>query len=121
MQTSCGFGVPLLSATPVPDAGDEMEGVVPELKDRETLGHWASKMVEKNELRNYQKGNNAHSLDGLPGLRIALKDSGHSMFMVHATTLTTRLKLHKEALCIGISMGASLVLLLQWLMNLTRG
>lgn len=52
----------------------------PYLKDRETLGNYASKKVEAGQLHEYQRLNNSHSLDGLPGLRSALKDGGRSVW-----------------------------------------
>ncbi|GAB1218023.1 hypothetical protein ATERTT37_007269 [Aspergillus terreus] len=73
VQRSCGYGVPLLALTPDPDPR-------PYLKDRETMGHWASKKVEGNVLHEYQRLNNSASLDGLPGLRSALKDAGRSVW-----------------------------------------
>ncbi|KAF9885867.1 hypothetical protein FE257_012245 [Aspergillus nanangensis] len=65
VQTSCGYGVPQLALTLDP----ETHKPTPYLKDRETLGHWANKKVESNQLREYQQQCNSRSLDGLPGLR----------------------------------------------------
>ncbi|PYH89120.1 pyridoxamine phosphate oxidase family protein [Aspergillus ellipticus CBS 707.79] len=69
-QFSCGYGVPRLSLKVDPETHETQ----PFLKDRDTLGHWAGKKVKKNELQEYQKEWNVRSLDGLPGLRTALKD-----------------------------------------------
>ncbi|KAK2733388.1 hypothetical protein FQN57_002145 [Myotisia sp. PD_48] len=71
-QTSCGYGVPLLALATDPTTKEPK----PYLKDRETLGHWASNKIEKNELHNYQREWNSASLDGLPGLRVAMKAEG---------------------------------------------
>lgn len=49
VQTSCGFGVPLMQFQ----------------SQREQLPHWASKKGE-HKLRDYQKKKNAVSIDGLP-------------------------------------------------------
>ncbi|THC91347.1 hypothetical protein EYZ11_009185 [Aspergillus tanneri] len=76
VQTSCGFGVPLLALTIDPETNTPK----PYLKDRETLGHWAGKRVAAGQLHSYQKENNNSSLDGLPGLKSAVKDSGRSLW-----------------------------------------
>ncbi|PWY66454.1 DUF1446-domain-containing protein [Aspergillus heteromorphus CBS 117.55] len=69
-QFSCGYGVPRLSLKVDPETHETK----PFLKDRDTLGHWAGKKVQSNDLQAYQKQWNVRSLDGLPGLRTALKD-----------------------------------------------
>lgn len=123
VQTSCGYGVPLLSASPSsppsPSAANgESAATVPELKDRDTLGHWASKMVAKDELRQYQKRSNAYSLDGLPGLKVAMRDQGHSVAWGRVKSWRRRISVQRETLSVGISVGASLVLLIQWLIRM---
>ncbi|KAL9027960.1 MAG: hypothetical protein Q9196_003599 [Gyalolechia fulgens] len=117
VQTSCGYGVPYLSACPVPDA-DEVEGIRAELKDRETMGHWASKRIEKNELRKYQAGNNAYSLDGLPALRAALRDAGKSVLWERISARGRRVIGQKETLGMGVVMGILMVFL--WQMVVVR-
>lgn len=47
------------------------------LKDRQTLGNVAAKKAAAGQIQTYQQEWNSRSLDGLPGLRSALKDSGH--------------------------------------------
>lgn len=49
---------------------------VPYLEDRHTLGHWAGKQVSQGTMNEYRSKMNNSSLDGLPGLRVARKDSG---------------------------------------------
>ncbi|OAX79215.1 hypothetical protein ACJ72_06464 [Emergomyces africanus] len=71
VQTSCGYGVPRLALTT--DATTNT--AKPYLQDRETMGHWASTKIAKNELHAYQAVMNVYSLDGLPGLRAAMRDS----------------------------------------------
>ncbi|CAG8907231.1 unnamed protein product [Penicillium egyptiacum] len=73
VQTSCGYGVPLLTLTNDP----ETDKSSPYLQDRQTLGHFATKKVSAGQMQKYQQEWNSRSLDGLPGLRSALKDSGH--------------------------------------------
>ncbi|KAH1276345.1 hypothetical protein KXX33_007266 [Aspergillus fumigatus] len=72
VQTSCGFGVPQLALKLDPETHEPK----PYLKDRETLGHFVRKSVEKGQLRSYQREWNASSLDGLPGLWSAIRDDG---------------------------------------------
>ncbi|KKZ65220.1 hypothetical protein EMCG_08928 [[Emmonsia] crescens] len=70
VQTSCGYGVPRLALTTDPTTNTPK----PYLQDRETMGHWASTKIAKNELHAYHALMNADSLDGLPGLRAAMRD-----------------------------------------------
>lgn len=56
----------------------ESQEFKPYLKDRETMGHFAAKTVSAGKLQKYQEEWNSRSLDGLPGLRSALQDSGYS-------------------------------------------
>ncbi|KAF3028816.1 FACT complex subunit [Penicillium rubens] len=77
VQTSCGYGVPLLTLTDDPETEPS-----PYLKDRQTLGHFAAKTVSAGQIHKYQQEWNSRSLDGLPGLRSALKASGHYIWRV---------------------------------------
>ncbi|KAE8393329.1 hypothetical protein BDV23DRAFT_149486 [Aspergillus alliaceus] len=76
VQTSCGFGVPLLALTHDPETNEPK----PYLKDRETLGYWAGKKANAGQMRAYQKEWNVRSLDGLPGLHSALRDNNKSVW-----------------------------------------
>ena len=113
MQTSCGFGVPYLTSTPVPTGPEEKHAEVlkPILKDRETMGHWASKQVDADELRPYQRMNNAASLDGLTGLRTARKDKGEILLLTEAKATYRRVTGHREALLWGMVLGMVTTLL----------
>ncbi|OJD22523.1 hypothetical protein ACJ73_06131 [Blastomyces percursus] len=71
VQTSCGYGVPRLALTTDPTTN----APTPYLQDRETMGHWASNKIAKNELHAYQVKMNSDSLDGLPGLRAAMREA----------------------------------------------
>lgn len=86
-----------------------------ELRDRESMGHWASKRIEKGELREYQTKNNAFSLDGLPGVRIAIRDSGKSVWWAKMTAWVRRTGAQMEALALGMVMGCLMLLLAQTL------
>lgn len=112
VQTSCGFGVPLLSSAPI--NGDLASvDVKPVLKDRETLGHWASVKIEKNQLHAYQKEWNANSLDGLTGMRVARRDAGERLWATETIAHLRRIAAQKEALLIGIGVGVLLILVVQ--------
>ncbi|KAF7891637.1 hypothetical protein EAF00_007939 [Botryotinia globosa] len=79
VQTSCGYGVPLLTPLPV-QIDDPSSGP---WTDRKTLGHWAGQKVEKNEMQDYQLLNNSYSHDALPGLKSARKKRlGNSVIRV---------------------------------------
>jgi hypothetical protein len=62
-----------------PDPKDPLKQE-PYLHDRDTLGHWAGKQISAGTLQSYQAKNNNSSLDGLPGLRAARKDTGERMW-----------------------------------------
>lgn len=112
VQTSCGFAVPLLSSASVngdPASIDEE----PVLKDRETLGHWASFKIEKDKLQEYQRDMNADSLDGLPGLRVARRDAGERPWMTETIAHVRRIAAQKEALLVGVGIGVLLILVAQ--------
>ncbi|EFE32600.1 uncharacterized protein ARB_00425 [Trichophyton benhamiae CBS 112371] len=74
VQTSCGYGVPLLALRTDAETG----AVKPYLQDRDTLVDWAEKQAEKKQLSKYMNAWNAESLDGLPGLRAAMIARGQS-------------------------------------------
>ena len=71
LQTSCGYGVPIAKAI------DGEEGkVMVEFEDRETLGEWGRKLVEKGGKDEYQVTWNSRSHDGLVGLKAARRAGG---------------------------------------------
>ncbi|KJF60404.1 pyridoxamine phosphate oxidase [Coccidioides immitis RS] len=72
VQTSCGFGVPRLALTTDPKTNEPK----PYLEDRRALGHFAAVVVAKNQIHTYQRDFNADSLDGLPGMKAAMRDRG---------------------------------------------
>lgn len=112
VQTSCGFGVPLLSAAPI-DGSPVSVTVKPVLKDRETMDHWASVKIEKKELHAYQRQWNTDSLDGLTGLRVARRDAGERLWVTETTAHVRRIAAQKEAVVVGIGIGVLLFLVVQ--------
>lgn len=81
------------------------------------MGHWASKQIEKDTLREYQKKNNAYSLDGLPGLRAAVRDAGRSVWWAKMIAWMGRIAAQREALGIGMLVGCLGLLVAQALAN----
>ena len=110
---SCGFGVPHLSTVPAGNEGSSPKDVRPELKDRETMGHWASEKQEKNQLRAYQAEWNSGSLDGLVGLTVARRDRCERLWLTSARAWVRRVFAQKDALATGILLGIITMLLVQ--------
>jgi len=108
VQTSCGYGVPRLSTRDGKTADEEKRGA---FEDRETLGHWASKKVEANELMTYQGEWNADSLDGLTGLRSARRERGERLWLTDAMATFRRIRSQKEAVIAGFLIAVFLNLL----------
>jgi hypothetical protein len=102
VQTSCGFGVPRLALSPSLDSEKALETA---FEDRETLGHWASKKVEKDEMQTYQMEWNAKSLDGLNGLKAARRNRGERLWLTDTQATMTRIMAQREAVVFGIFIG----------------
>ena len=90
------------------DAADKEVSEKAVLKDRETMGHWASKRIESHELRKYQAQCNADSLDGLTGLKVAMRDRGERVWVKDLRLWASRIMLQWEALVIGVLLGVVL-------------
>lgn len=119
VQTSCGFGVPRVKKalyapdeddhTPVEDVlrqgvSDKEGGKLTELavfENRPTLDKKAKQEADADILVAYQNKNNASSLDGLPGLRTAIRNSGQRLWLVSMQTSARRILAEKEALAVG--------------------
>lgn len=103
VQTSCGFGVPKLVKITNPTSDDEEKGVVCEygFEDRETIGHWAKKKMDKNGLFEYRQNNNYDSLDGLTGLKSARRDRGEQILVGDFKAWTRKVWGQKDAILVG--------------------
>lgn len=101
----------MTSEPSLPDASSDEVKATAILKDRETMGHWASKKIEQDELRKYQAEWNAHSLDGLTGLRVAGHDRGERLWVVTIRAWARRIAEQREALFLGIVLGSMMVIL----------
>jgi len=110
VQTSCGFGVPRHAKVKL--GGDE-EKWVAGFEDRETLGHWASKRIEANTLHKYQKEWNYDSLDGLTGLRVAMRDRGEVLWIKELQASFRRIMAQREALAIGFILATILFIIVK--------
>ena len=107
VQTSCGFGVPFLTAeseTKDSTSPKELE-IEPVLKDREMMGHWASRKIETNTLLEYQAQNNSSSLDGCPGMRSAMREHGERVWLKLGIAAMRRVFAQQWALTIGFLFG----------------
>lgn len=114
MQTSCGFGVPLLTTT----SEDAFSGETkPVLLDRDTMGHWAHRKVETNTLLDYQAENNSYSLDGCPGMRSAMRDHGERVWLTLLMARARRIRTQREAILVGIVFGIALLLSAQVILS----
>lgn len=94
---------------PTDDSSPPEGAVTPVLKDRETLGHWASKLIDKRELHTYQAQWNADSLDGLPGLSVARRDRGERLWVTGLQARGRRILGQREGLAWGFLAGALVV------------
>jgi hypothetical protein len=128
VQTSCGYGVPrvkkgLYSPSPAGnDAGPRALldagylGRMDELcvfEPRPTLDLWAGKSADGNRIREYQRVNNADSIDGLPGLRAGRRDAGEWLFVRDARAWAARVLRDGEAVLFGFCLALVLVFALR--------
>ncbi|TWU74120.1 hypothetical protein ED733_005214 [Metarhizium rileyi] len=121
VQTSCGFGVPRVKRhlyarqeqENEQEQGGQGQGRVGEGPDdelcvfeaRPTMDHWLGKRAESNGLREYQRKNNADSIDGLPGLRAGRRDAGEVLWLRDARAWAGRVARDWEALAVGFVLG----------------
>ncbi|KAF2813384.1 uncharacterized protein BDZ99DRAFT_412079 [Mytilinidion resinicola] len=116
LQTSCGFGVPLIrgsksTTTPWESEAEEdgqkthdeekRVGSAHGFSDRRTMDKWATAMNEKRALLGYQKNSNFQSLDGLPGLRTARRARGQWILLDDTKARVRRLMRQWDAMIAG--------------------
>ena len=105
------------TATHDPQNAETNEEVEPVLLDRDTLGHWARKKIESNQLLDYQAEMNTDSLDGCPGMRAAMRDHGDMVWLTLAKARIRRILAQTEALTVGIALGMVLLLVSEMLIR----
>ncbi|OAQ99785.1 hypothetical protein LLEC1_06514 [Akanthomyces lecanii] len=108
VQLSCGFGVPLLALDPDPTLLDPK----PCLQTRSRLQEYAQYTIDRGQLRGYQMKNNFESLDGLPGMHSALRDSGRSIWWAECKNWHSRNQHRLQLVQYGI-VGLFAILILQ--------
>lgn len=129
VQTSCGYGVPLFNpASPAsqqqnsPNISSEVAATVTDKsfagdnkwRDRDTLANWAHTRIERNELLDYQAANNAASLDGLPGLRTAIREKGQNVWVNVGMAKVRSVLLHQwEGVLVGLLLGVLVLMLVK--------
>jgi len=99
VQTSCGFGVPILGSK---DSGvGEKDESARYWEDRDTMANWLGKRT-KDTLTDYWKDNNWRSLDGCPGLRAARKKRGQWLGVEAFIAWWRRVLQQWEAVAVGM-------------------
>jgi hypothetical protein len=122
VQTSCGFGVPMMSneKTASSEGASDAITVVEHdentdanngWKPRETMDNWARKMLEKQELLDYQKRANHQSLDGLPGMMSARRALDHNFAIEDTKAWFRKVSRQQDAVVFGIGLGILLMIL----------
>ncbi|OAA72572.1 FMN-binding split barrel [Cordyceps fumosorosea ARSEF 2679] len=107
-QLSCGFGVPYLGLDPDAAAKEP----TPRLLTRPRLDQFGQYTVDRGQLQDYKKRHNTRSLDGLPGLHCALRDSGQSVWWAECQNWHCRHQPTIERVQMGIILGLLLLLAL---------
>lgn len=106
VQTSCGYGVPVLDRDSHSQHSEEETSVdCCCYKERPTLEKALDKMMRKGEIDAYIRDNSKRSLDGLLGLREARKMSGEWLLAGDITTLINRQLAQGPAISLGIVIG----------------
>ncbi|TKA64528.1 hypothetical protein B0A49_10082 [Cryomyces minteri] len=118
VQTSCGFGVPLLGSEAYsPESTADVEPETHRLQkegwnDRPTMPRWAIKQAAKRGLEPYRRGNNWRSLDGLPGLKAARRDRGQWLWFDDGKAWATGRAQQWESVLCGVVIAVIVIALL---------
>ncbi|KAF2145569.1 uncharacterized protein K452DRAFT_315787 [Aplosporella prunicola CBS 121167] len=105
VQTSCGFGVPVLAHETATNENTDVEASAAAYwNDRDTITNWAQKMEKKGygAILDYQKQNNVRSLDGCTGLKAARKANGEMMLIGDVGARAGRIAKQWEAIIVGM-------------------
>ncbi|KAM4060089.1 pyridoxamine 5'-phosphate oxidase family protein ustO [Hirsutella rhossiliensis] len=131
VQTSCGYGVPRVKkglyardddeATSTSSleeilaaghGGDDKLDELAVFEARPTMDSWAATKAQSNTLHAYQGLNNSKSIDGLPGLRSARRDTGQTLWVGDARARVRRILAAPEAVATGFALAVGLYLLM---------
>lgn len=123
VQTSCGFGVPIMDGSktvPGESTGDAVTMVDHDENDtehdgwkpRESMDNWARKMLEKQELFDYQKRSNHQSLDGLPGMKSAQRALDQNLAIEDTKAWFRKVSRQQDAVYLGVGIGMLLMIVL---------
>lgn len=106
VQTSCGYGVPILNRDTHSQHSEEETSVdCCCYKERPTLEKALNTMVRKGGIDAYIRENSKRSLDGLLGLREARKMNGEWLLVDDVTTWIGRQLAQGPAIALGIFIG----------------
>lgn len=131
--TSCGTGVPLISAPQGTDgvaeaddddevevegaSGDGEKGAAKKalgvFRDRADMPRWLSMMEQKSKLEPYQTTNNAESLDGVPAMKWARRQQGQWLLLHDLRYAVSRSLAESRGLIAGLVLGVVLMLVLR--------
>ncbi|KAF1939382.1 hypothetical protein EJ02DRAFT_456982 [Clathrospora elynae] len=123
VQTSCGFGVPLVAngkPAGTEEAGDAVTVVDHEsdtdeahgFKHRDTMDNWARKTLEKRELGDFQKRYNHRSLDGLPGMMSARRSYDENIAVEDTKAWFRKVRRQQDAVALGVGLGILFMIML---------
>ena len=132
VQTSCGFGVPMVrrefyaQMNKADERMEEEEGEEEKVvlcrelnvfEERPTLTNYSKKAVKENRLRPYQAEQNARSIDGLPGLTAARRDAGEWVWLGDLAAKLGKVNQEKTSVLVGFLLGVGVY----FAGNLVRG
>ncbi|KAK1639983.1 pyridoxamine phosphate oxidase [Colletotrichum phormii] len=104
VQTSCGYGVPMVRKELYAPATDEPAKSKDELsvfEERPTLDFYWKKRVDNNTVNKYQVETNRTSIDGLPGLKAARRDAGETLWVADAKAQVLRAARETRGVVLG--------------------
>jgi hypothetical protein len=122
VQTSCGFGVPMMSETKSASTEGARDAITivehdqdtaanDGWKPRETMDNWARKMLEKQELLDYQKRSNHQSLDSLPGMMSARRALDQNLAIEDTKAWFRKVSRQQDAVFFGVGLGMLLMII----------
>ncbi|KAM0284516.1 hypothetical protein ACHAQH_001882 [Verticillium albo-atrum] len=105
VQTSCGFGVPLIKKEVYQSSAGEDGETGEELsifQDRRTLDDYWRKRAENGTVEEYQLEKNTMSIDGLPGLRAARREAGEVLLLAEGRARLGRALGERDGMFLGV-------------------